>query len=274
MSTKYQTISQFMRKPFNTTDSIGMEKAYKYEQRYKEYIAQNKIRIEGYTQIEDSYYIHAKVPSESKSTTDNVYEYDVVIRFFTTEPDVKKQLSLRGYYIQFFSNSPGFMYRYAALYKKYGYLIDILYDKLDPEYKDVLPEKTNSNMNLSFDSTIYFTCKYLSEYQFRLLNKVGIIMQKKKSPEKFLADITDFKSAKFDAEIINLEKQLKKEIGKEKKSSDKSDKNQSRRTNNTHIKKATNSTSSIKSITHITKKTGSKRKTKSKITSKSSTTRK
>ena len=42
------------------------------DERYKEYIAQNKIRIEEYTQIEDSYYIHAKIPSESKSTTDNV----------------------------------------------------------------------------------------------------------------------------------------------------------------------------------------------------------
>lgn len=273
MGTKYQTLYQFMRKPFGNTDSTSMEKAYKYEQRYKEYILQNKIRVEGYTQVEDSYYIHIKVPSESKSKDNTKYEYDVVIRFFTTNPDVKKQLSLRAYYIQFFSNSPGFMYRYAALYKKNGYLIDILYDKLDPEYKDVLPEKTNSNMNISFDSTIYFACRYLSEYTFRLLNKVGIIMQKKKTPEKFLADISDFKSAKFDAELLNLEKQLKKEIGKQT-SSNKSERNSNRRSNDSHIKKASNSTSGVKSITHITKKTGSKRGAKSKITSKSSTTRK
>ena len=32
------------------------------------------------------------------------YEYDVVIRFFTTDPTLLSSSSLRGYYIQFFSN--------------------------------------------------------------------------------------------------------------------------------------------------------------------------
>lgn len=276
MSTKYQSLSEFMRRPFGNSNSTNMEKAYKYSQRYAEYIQQNKIRVEGYTQVEDSYYIHIKVPSESKNKDGINYEYDVVIRFFTDNPNVKKQLSLRAYYIQFFSNSPGFIYRYAALYKKYGYLIDILYNKLDPEFKDVLPEKTNANMELSFDNTIYFACRYLSEYKFRLLNKVGIISQHKKSVDKFLADISDFKSAKFDADLINLERQLKKEMDKSKKFSDeKSNKNSTKRTSDNHIKRAGNSTGINKSsIKYIGKKTGSKKGAKNKITSRSTTVRK
>ena len=163
MSKKYQAISDFMRSPFGRTDS--MDQNIKYEKMYNEYTKSNKIYVSGYTIIESSYYIHIKIPSESQK--DGKYEYDVIIRFFTDKPELEKSMSLRAYYMQFFSNSPSFIYKYAALYKKEDYLIRELYDKLDPEYKDVMPEKTNSDMILSYDKSIYFACRFLSDGRFR-----------------------------------------------------------------------------------------------------------
>ena len=46
MSTKYQSLSEFMRRPFGNSNSTNMEKAYKYSQRYAEYIQQNKRKIQ------------------------------------------------------------------------------------------------------------------------------------------------------------------------------------------------------------------------------------
>lgn len=255
MSKKYQTLSDFMFSPFHRTDS--MDKNIKYEKMYEEMNMKKQIYIEGYTVIEDSYYIHVKVPSESKKS--DKYEYDVVIRFFTDKPSVKMSISLRDYYIQFFSNSPGFIYKYAALYRKEGYLIEVLQDKLDPEYKDVMPEKTNSDMILSYDKSIYFACKYLSEAKFKVLNKGGILLQKKKSLSKFLADISDFKSVKYDQELLSVEKQLKKSLG-----TDKGVREHARTQLDIHRKLAGKSTSKdLQSIVSknkkISKKTGNKK---------------
>ena len=213
-NSKYQTISQFMRSPFNRDSD--MEKNMKYEKAYNEFVRNNRIYVAGFTQIEDSYYIHIKVPSESQKQ--GKYEYDVVLRFFSDRPEVLKGATLEAYYIQFFSNSPGFMYRYAVLYKKEGYLIEALYNKLDPEFKDKLPEKTNPNMEVSYDKSIYYACKYISEKRFRYLHKFGAIIQKKKKPENFFLDITDFKSVKLDQELMKVERDLGKEVERYKRS--------------------------------------------------------
>lgn len=210
---KYQTIQEFMRRPFENFDS--MDKDTKYEALYKNYVSQNKIRIEGFVNIENSYYVHIKIPSESQTTDKNKkYEYDVVIRFFTDKPELLLAGSFRAYYMQFFSNSPSFIYKYAYVYKQHDYLIEALYNKLDPEFKDVAPEKTNSNMEVSYDKSIYFACKFLSDHQFRYMNKHGVLRMKKKTPEKFFRDISDFKSVKFDQDIMAAEKKLKGSIEK------------------------------------------------------------
>ena len=131
--TKYQTLSEFLQSPFGS--GADQNKLIKYNAMYNSNI--NKIVLNAYTKIEDSYYFHVKVPSESQKSG-NV-QYDVVIRFFTDNADALASSHLRNYYIQFFSNSPGFIYNYAVLYKNNGFLIDSLYTKLDPRYFDKLP---------------------------------------------------------------------------------------------------------------------------------------
>lgn len=200
---RYQTLKEFLESPFGTGKNL--ERDVKYNLRYETFKSRQKIRIEGYTSVTDDYYIHLVVPSES----DENRLYDVVIRFFS--PIKSSLTSLSKYYIQFFSNSPGFMYQYAVLYRLNGFLIEDLYNKMDPDFISKLPEKSNPNLKMSYDSTIYFACRFLSENNFQYLSKFGILLQKKKTPEKFFKDITSFKDmkVKMDSEKKNKEEEKK-----------------------------------------------------------------
>lgn len=261
---KYQRFDEFMAIPFRNDQNI--EKNQKYRALYNTYVNNNKIYIKGYTEIEDSYYVHIKVPSDSLK--EGKYEYDVVIRFFTDDPKLKYSNSLNGYYVQFFSNSPGFIYKYAVLYKNHNFLIEELYDKLDPDFKDVLPEKTNPKMELSYDKSIYFACMFIADRKFRILNKKGFLLQKKVKPDKFFMNISDFRSVKLDRDLIKAESSLKKQISTIKKES-------KRKINDSHRKYAKNTTRKVSldtlptGIKRVVKKVASGRK--SKIKAKKST---
>lgn len=248
MASKYQTLTGFLLSPFHKKADVS--KDTEYSTKYREFILSNKIYIKAICIIEESYYIHIKVPSESQKNGN--YEYDVIIRFFTDDPEVASQNHLRNYYIQFFSNSPSFMYQYAYLYKEGGYLIKALYDKLDADYIDTPPTKTNSDMKLSYDKSIYFACKYLSDMQFRYLSKTGPINMKKVDEHKFFSNVTDFKSIKFDATLMSEEKKLTKLLD------NKSPRKRKNVNKETTKKIPTKSTSKDKrlSITYTTKKKG------------------
>jgi hypothetical protein len=204
MASKYQTITGFLMSPFKNGGNV--ERDATYDSKYRSFVTTNKIKVFAMCVIEDSYYIHVKVPSESQK--DGKYEYDVVIRFFTDNPEVQAQETLRNYYVQFFSNSPSFMYQYAYLYNKEGFLIETLYNKLDADYIDTPPEKTNANMTKSYDKSIYFACRFLSEQKFRYLNKKGHLMSKKVDDSKFFSNISDFKSVKLDQALMSEERKL------------------------------------------------------------------
>ena len=210
---QYQTLDEFLREPFGRQDLL--DKITDYESRYQIYLRDNKIRLVAYTEVEGSYYLHVTVPSESAK--EESYRYDVVLRFFTTSDRIRKESSLRNYYVQFFSNSPSFIYKYAVLYKKHGALIEFLYSKMNPEYADTLPEKSNKAMEISFDKSIYFATRYLSQHKFRYLTKMGILLQKKRSQKVFFAGIRDFETVKLERMLIAEEKKLQKE---EKRDSD------------------------------------------------------
>lgn len=235
---KFQTLDEFLRNPFGK--STDVLKTQKYQLLYNKNT--DRIRLKSYTQIDDSYYFHVIVPSSTNQKDDKVY-YDVVIRFFTDKPESLKSSHIRDYYIQFFSNSPGFIYKYAVLYKNHGYLIEFLYNKLDPEYFDKLPEKANSNMDLSFDRSIYFACKYLSERKFRVLNKVGISVGKKLDPDIFFRNISDFKTATFNNELRTLSKKSLSNLDKDLEKNVISNRNLKQRMNDNHRKSASKSTS-------------------------------
>ena len=140
---KYQTLIEFFDSPFGQGQLA--RKNNEYYEAYRKYRTLNKLKIYGMTEVEGSYYIHIKVPSESKDS----YEYDTVIRFFTDKDKVAKESHLRNYYIQFFSNCPSFIYKYSYIYKEAGYLIEALYNKLDSDYIGMPPTKTNPKLEMN-----------------------------------------------------------------------------------------------------------------------------
>lgn len=200
--TEFQTISQFVKAPFGNND---VKRTGEYETEYKS--VKNKLKITGYTEIDDNFLLHVTVPSKSN----NNQIYDVVILFFTDTSSVKKERTLNNYYIKFFSNSPSFIYKYAALYKLHGYLIESFFDKMDKEYSDTMPDKSNKDYEMFYDKSIYFTCRFLLDSK-TALSKFGIILHHKKSQSAFFRDIKDFQDTKFSNDTKSLDKKIEKEL--------------------------------------------------------------
>lgn len=209
---KYQTLSEFIQRPFGSSSPMGNDT--KYAAIYQKMNSADEISFVAMAMIENSYYYHLQLPSESQQKQGNAYSYDVVIRFFTNDPSIMKEDHIRNYKIQFYSNSPSFIYNYAYLYHKNGFLIEEMYGKTDTEYINKPPTKRNPNMNMNYDKSIYVVCRFLADRQFRWLVKHGPAVQKKVSPQRFFRNIADFNTVKFDQALFSEEKKLAKELDK------------------------------------------------------------
>ena len=208
---KYQTISDFIASPFHHSGGDAVELA-RLEDTYNRISREGKIRIVHACKVVDSYFIHIKLESES---TGGGSMYDVVIKFFTDSEKIAKDAHLRNYYIQFFSNSPSFIYKYAYLYNKHGYLIEALYNKLDSDYINTAPSTSNEKMRLSYDKSLYCACRYLADTKASHIAKSGQYLTHLVDINTFFSGISDFKSIKFEQALIKAEKRVLKEIDKE-----------------------------------------------------------
>lgn len=182
----YQTLNEFIEAPFGNHIGLNLE----YKIKYDKYRNSNKIKLVTISIIEDRYYALIHVPSESTNLN-----YDVVIMFFTEEEKVKKSNTLLNYKCKFFSNSPSFIYKYAALYKAKGYLIEELYEKLDVKYSDKLPEKTNPSNDLCYDKSLFFACQYLLDHRLSCLSKLSTYLRRT-SFDNFVQLIKDYENIK------------------------------------------------------------------------------
>ena len=220
---EFQTYEDFLNAPFGKMEP----KSNDFEKKYKALLSAKRIYIEGNTKVDDNYFLHLKIGSDSNQAQ----FYDVVIMFFTDNEALKKGTSLEKYFIKFFSNSPSFIYQYAALYKQNGFLIEMLYEKMDPEYADKLPEKTNKDLKLSYDKSIYAALRYLQDRRAVALGKNTLAFIKRKKPEQFFQAIQDFADVKLSQELRTLDKKIDKELEqkkKEKKEEKKKPRNQTR----------------------------------------------
>ena len=187
----YQTLSDFLVHPFGVAFTDVGEKLDPKYTKFKSLIS-----VVSYSILDDSYYIHVKVPSESQPGK----TYSVVVQFMPQTETMTKEHTMDNYVIQFFSNSPSFIYKYAALYKLHGYMIDALQEKLDPDYADTLPEKANKEMKLMYDKSIYFATKYLYENRLTYLSKSALRYTRKLQFRAFVDSILSNKdSLKVDA---------------------------------------------------------------------------
>lgn len=202
-----QTLEGFLEAPFGEKEIRSNE----FEAKYKHLASEKRIHMEACVEIDGAYLVHIKVGSDSNA---NVF-YDVILLFFTDDPTIKKDISFRRYYVQFFSNSPSFIYQYATLYQENGMMIDMLADKLDQLYAGKKPEKTNPRNKLSYDKSIYAVCRWMQDHKISGFSKVGYMARKKKKKEDFFSDIKTFDDIKFDTKLNKLGTQLEKTAAKE-----------------------------------------------------------
>ena len=212
MATKYQTLPQFVLNPFDKATLVTTDRDKKYNTKYIDSKYKNPVKLAAVLSVESSYYYLVKVPSDSSEGDLN---YDVVIRFFPPSLEIAKESHLRNYYIQFFSNSPGFMYTYAYVYNKEGFLITNLYDKLNDQFLNTPPKKMNRNKSLSYDKSIYFAVHYLSDEMYKLLDKKhAMAFYGTTSEKKFFDMVSSAKSLSYAREIMKAETDLQKELAK------------------------------------------------------------
>lgn len=202
----FQTLEEFLAAPFGEPEI----KSNEFERKYQDLRKNRKIAITKYTSIEDNILVHITVGSDSNP---NQF-YDVILMFFTDDEKEKNGLSFRNYYVKFFSNSPSFIYQYAALYKEQGALIDMLYDKLDPEYADKKPDVTNSSYKMSYDKSIYSACRFMQDQKLSAFSKAMMFGKYEKNPDKFFERVHNFQDVKLSNEINQLDKKIDKELEK------------------------------------------------------------
>lgn len=187
--------------------------------RYLKLIKTKKITLVVYKE-KDEYYFHFKIPSETERTN----TYDVVLFFTMGEEDFKFDNFINRYYLNFFSNSPNFVYTFAYTYNIYNLLIPHLANK----YKDIVLEDNpiikNPGEIINYDKSIYFACHYIQENR-KYLNKMHLNSIAKSFDIKQFNELirtTD----QIDLEIkkennkIKTEKKKKKNVSKPKKSKD------------------------------------------------------
>lgn len=211
MANIYQTLDGFLANPFN--NEIKDDRPKEFEDKYQIFKRSNRIQVVSILEMNFSYFIHIKIPSESHSGT----MYDVVIQFFSSEESKARDLNIESYYIKFFSNSPSFVYRYSALYYANDFLIDALTQFYDEEALKVLPEKTNSKMELYYDKSIYFACRFLLDHKKQYLSRIGMAFKRTTNFNRFISKIQDTETIKLSNNVSQLERGIKKDISNDRK---------------------------------------------------------
>lgn len=215
-SASYQNITNFLNHPFDPT---GMKRSpefvktkQEFDRKYEK--ARDGIFFVSSTVFEGSYFLHLKIPSESKAGV----QYDVVIQFFTPDKAVEEHESLGQYLLQFFSNSPSFIYQYAALYYTRGYLIDAFQKKLDSRITDsTYVSSGTAKKELMFDKSLYFACKYILENSVSLLQKTRLKNLKTVSMTELLRSISGGNPAGSGDIVKDLKVEMQKDKMKAKK---------------------------------------------------------
>jgi hypothetical protein len=117
---------------------------------------------------DDVWYYHFNIESES----DSEVIYDVVIEFSPDNKELSNETTLKNYLIRLFSNSPGFSFTYAYAYAHYKILIPEFANKFPEKVLKERPNKTNPELAIGYDYTIFFAMYFLilNDYHLRKTN--------------------------------------------------------------------------------------------------------
>lgn len=162
------TLKEFLDNPIGKGDAsinvslITDALSKKYEASYTDSAIGKKKKITMkilHQPLKDIYWIILTIPSE----TGRGNSYDVVYKLINSKAGNRLGISISGFDIQVFANSPSFAYTYAYVYNKNGLLIPELSGKLGNIFMKKSPDTRNRNQIVLFDKYIYFGAKYILE---------------------------------------------------------------------------------------------------------------
>lgn len=161
------TLEEFIRNPVGKGDASTNKQLLMValDHKYKAWLLKkaDAIKFMAYRDSGSSdYYIWFIVPSE----TDRTNTYDVIFRFYDPEKRFRRELSVRSYDIQIFSNVPSFAYTYAYVYNKNGLLIEALKPKLGKIFFDKEPVVRNQQGLVMYDKYLYYVAKYILDKKY------------------------------------------------------------------------------------------------------------
>lgn len=208
MEYNYQTLEQFVNNPFEMGYQPSLQE---YAKKYDSLNKRQMIKFAGALIVDDVYFLRIRVASESAS---NVW-YDVVVQLFMDDELKGRNIALNSYYVKFFSNSPGFVYKYGYLYHQHDMLIEVLANKYPKEVLTVEPNKTNAEKRMGYDKSIYYACRYILDRPLSLLSKTGLSVIQARSAKNFFDGIADFDSVSEDISISKMEASIRKEAKKD-----------------------------------------------------------
>lgn len=214
------TFDQYIANPMGIKNAVFSNKDM-YRNLYLEKLDKILVREVGkvsYTlfidDASDTYYCHMKVPSE---VIDKFY-YDTIIKFYTTENDIRSSKSLSGYYVKFYSNDPSFVFTFAYAMLSNGVFIKELVPRMSKEAVTKAAKERNPKNEVGYVKSIFFT--YLLMKKYNLFDKIMYRTYGRKFSIKELLNNTTHADIKINERIkLGEELQEKKKKEKEKKKS-------------------------------------------------------
>lgn len=124
---------------------------------------------------EDDLWFHFKIPDEQMSG----FYFDVIFTFHPNSKQETKEGNIHNYQVKFFSNDPGFVFRYCYEFNQAKLIIDPMKSRLNTRALTQPANQTNPNHELRYVKTIYFS--YLVMEKLNLFDK-SMIKQYKVTP--------------------------------------------------------------------------------------------
>lgn len=159
----------------------------------------------------ENYFFHITIPSE----TFKDMKYDVVFKMMPSNEGCESESSLSNYKLQFFSNSPAFIFTYAYVFNKDGNLINFLTNKIDSKALDNEPEIKNPVQIYGYEKSLYFALLYI-KYKYYNLKTNLLSMQKKLDKKEILSNVKDSQTVLLEYKKLKKIEEEKKRIEKEK----------------------------------------------------------
>ena len=202
------TYKSYMDRPMESkflTDIKLKTEKMNLDSKFKELNGRRKLEIHSVCKHNSCYYVHYKVPTENPRKENT---YDVILKFYSDSILTRDGNDIKKYNISFFSNSPGFVYQFAYVYKHSGLFAEDFIKKLPNKCFTQEPKVKNPNMIVDYDKTIYFAMKAFGS-KFIHFNKGYLESKNKVSFHKMMRDIRTFE--KINSELRSEDNKVKSE---------------------------------------------------------------